>query len=63
MENGTLLQESLVNFEHGAATVQAKAAGVVSQFSGGINAWTIVLSLLLGAVVYDQGMGFELVDV
>ena len=55
MENATLFQTPTLNLQHGAATVQAKAATIVSQVSNGLNTWTLVLSLLLAAIVYDQG--------
>ena len=54
--NITFEQPLLSNVQHGAAIVQARATEAVSQASVGLKAWTILLSLILGAVVYDQGI-------
>ena len=47
-------QEHLANVQHGNATISLKSAGLVSQVTQGLSAWTIVFSLILAAVVYDQ---------
>ena len=55
MDTNSTVQQSYLGGQHGAATVSTKAAGVVAQATQGLSAWTVLLSLLLAAVVYDQG--------
>ena len=54
--NFTVEEPLLDNVQHGSALVSTRTAGVLSHYLDGLSTWTIVLSLLLAAVVYDQGM-------
>lgn len=40
---------------HGGADIQARASGIFSAMMADISGWQVVLALLLGAVLYDQG--------
>lgn len=56
MDVNETVEHSLVGAQHGAAMVSTKAAGFVAQVTEGVSGWTIALSILLAAIVYDQGM-------
>lgn len=53
--NSTLQQQQLLAAAYVAVHAQTRAIGFFSQALSNISIWQVLLTLLLGAVVYDQG--------
>lgn len=47
---------AVLTASHGATVPQEATSGFLAQHIASANPWSVVLTLLLAAVVYDQGM-------
>lgn len=55
-ETTPIFQSPLADAQLRLAATSSLASGIVSRYLQQLNGWTIALTLLLGAITYDQRM-------
>lgn len=53
--NNDSLNSPMANVHYDASMLSQNDAGMVARLLGGLNAWSLLLTIFLGLVVYDQG--------